>query len=90
MSSVVTEQEIEREVRAFLAESAATSGANVAALARDALIWAAVDSLSLLDLVEYLEKVFSFRIDPMDFIPENMETIGRIVTFVARSLKGRE
>ena len=79
-----SEATVEAEVRAFLRESIPRSQPVIADLDVNAPLWEAVDSLSVLELVEYIEKRFELRVPPLDFVPENFATIGRIVRYVAR------
>lgn len=41
-----------------------------------------VDSLGVLDVVEFLEEAFSIKIDDEDLIPENFGTVRAMVSFV--------
>lgn len=41
-----------------------------------------IDSLSILSLVSYLEKEFGIKIDDMDLMPDNFETIESICALV--------
>jgi acyl carrier protein len=61
----------------------------IARMPADTPLWDKIDSLSLLDLVEYLEHRFDFRVPPIDFIPENFGSIKRIAAFVSRHVDGR-
>jgi acyl carrier protein len=42
----------------------------------------AIDSLSILKVVSFIEKEFSIKIDDIDLLPENFETIDCIARFV--------
>ena len=80
----LSKADITRQVRDFLAARYPALREAIAQLGDDQRIWDVVDSLSLLDLVEYVEHAFSIRIAPIDFIPENFETLHRLADFVAR------
>ena len=43
-----------------------------------------VDSTGMLELIAFLENTFGIRVADNETIPENLETIGRIVAFVDR------
>lgn len=45
-------------------------------------LWREVNSLTLLQLVEYVEEKFAIRVKPIDFAPQNFSTIDSIVKFV--------
>ncbi|MGC9323258.1 MAG: acyl carrier protein [Desulfomonilia bacterium] len=41
-----------------------------------------MDSTGVLELVEFLEATFSIQIEDEELIPENLETINNIITFL--------
>jgi acyl carrier protein len=41
-----------------------------------------IDSLSIMKIVTFLEKEFTIKIEDIDLLPENFETIGQICAFV--------
>ena len=82
--SAPVDDAVEGEIRAFLRESLPRSAPSLADLPRDAPLWEAVDSLSVLELVEYIEKRFALKVPALDFIPENFATIGRITRYLKR------
>jgi acyl carrier protein len=43
-----------------------------------------VDSTGVLEIVEFLSETFGIAVDDMEMVPENLDTISRIVDFVAR------
>lgn len=86
---MMAKQKMEEEVRACLAELWPARAEVVGRMRADLSIWEEIDSLSLLELVEYLENRFGFRVAPIDFIPENFGSIRRIATFVSRQLDER-
>lgn len=43
-----------------------------------------VDSTGMLELIAFLESSFGIRITENETVPENLESIGRIVAFVER------
>jgi acyl carrier protein len=80
--TAATREEIASHVRSFLQQTAPAVADEIAKLPADAQLWEVVDSLSLLDLVEYMEQTFSFKLDPLELIPDNFETIELIVGLV--------
>ena len=80
---------IEEEIRACLAELWPARAEVIARMPADTPLWDKIDSLSLLDLVEYLEHRFGFLVSPVDFIPENFQSIERIVAFVRKLERAR-
>jgi len=43
-----------------------------------------VDSTGMLEVITFLEGEFGIRIRDQEMVPENLETIGRIASFVTR------
>ncbi len=43
-----------------------------------------IDSMGILELVAFLESRFSIKVADEELVPENMDTIGRIVGYVKR------
>jgi acyl carrier protein len=41
-----------------------------------------MDSTGVLELVEYLESTFGIHIEDEELVPENLETINNIITFL--------
>jgi len=48
------------------------------------LVGGVLDSLGVLHVVAYLEKEFNISVTDDDLVPDNFETIDRIVSFVQR------
>ena len=43
-----------------------------------------IDSTGILQLVEFVEQEFSVKVDDEDLVPENLDSINRLVAFVER------
>jgi acyl carrier protein len=43
-----------------------------------------VDSTGMLEVIAFLESEFGIRIEAEEMVPDNLETIGRIVAFLGR------
>jgi acyl carrier protein len=41
-----------------------------------------IDSIGVLELVAFLEETFGFRVEDEELIPENLNSIARLVTYV--------
>lgn len=52
-------------------------------LAASRNLWREVGSLTLLQLVAFVEDRFAIRVRPIDFAPQNFESVAAIATFVA-------
>jgi acyl carrier protein len=73
----------QQRVKQFIVENFYVADAST--LTDDAsLIEGYVDSTGMLELIAFLETAFAIRIAENETIPENLETIGRIVAFVDR------
>jgi acyl carrier protein len=57
---------------------------------QDALLGSGmIDSLGILELVDFLERSFGFALDEEDLSPENFQTIEQLASFVAVRLNGQ-
>jgi acyl carrier protein len=52
-------------------------------LAQSRNLWREVGSLTLLQLVAFVEDRFAIRVQPIDFAPQNFESVTAIAAFVA-------
>ena len=52
-------------------------------LARSRNLWREVSSLTLLQLVAFVEGKFAIKVRPIDFAPQNFESVSAIARFVA-------
>jgi acyl carrier protein len=77
-----TRETIEAEVREFLVQAMPHLADKLARLPASARLWDVAESLQVLDLLEYLERRFEFALNPIDFTPENIGTIGRLTELV--------
>jgi hypothetical protein len=77
------EREIELLIRRFLAEHHPGARRDIFRMAVDDDVWQVVGSMTLMDLVSYLEAEFAFRVRPVDFVPANFSTLARMTKFVA-------
>jgi acyl carrier protein len=41
-----------------------------------------IDSVGVLELVAFVEETFGFRVEDEELIPENLDSINRLVTYV--------
>ncbi len=46
-----------------------------------------IDSTGVLELVEWLEETFEFKIDDEELIPENLDSVNLIASFIDRKQK---
>jgi acyl carrier protein len=43
-----------------------------------------VDSTGILELVMFLETTYGIKVDPQEMLPENFDSVSRVVAFVTR------
>ena len=73
-------------MRCFLAANTSFSATTQAACLEASLIEAGIiDSTGVLELVGFLEETFGIRIGDNDLVPENLDTIDNIVSYVERN-----
>jgi acyl carrier protein len=70
---------VEIAIRAFLAGFARQPRG---ALPAQRNLWREVDSLTMLQLVAFVEQKFSIQVRPIDFAPQNFSTISAIARLV--------
>ena len=76
------EMDIASEVEGFIVEKIALDGEKIAR-DEDLLASDTLDSLTIAELVSFLEARFGIRVSDDDLMPENFKTIDEIVAFVA-------
>jgi acyl carrier protein len=61
-------------------------GADPAKLGDDTPLFSSgmLDSFRMIDLMSFVESRGGFRMDPLDVTLENLDTVGRILAYVAR------
>ncbi len=85
--------EIETSVREFISENFQYRGDVESLSESDSLLESRViDSVGVLELLTFLESTFSIQVADEEVVPENLDTIGRIVKYVhgKRSADGGE
>lgn len=79
---------IDAQVRQFLAENFIIDGGGAGLGADDSLTQAGVlDSMGVLELIMFLEQRFGVAVPDEDTLPENLDSVARIVGYVARRLQ---
>lgn len=49
-----------------------------------------VDSTGMLELIMFLENTFDVKVEPQEMVPENLDSISRIVRFLKHKLGSAE
>lgn len=80
-------KEIERSVREFVTENFILANGEIELQNDDSFLEKGlIDSMGVLELVDFIESSYSFAISDDDLLPENLDSINRITAFVARNL----
>ena len=81
------EMDVEKDVKKFIVTKL-MQGKNGNALRDDESLFEAgiIDSLGILQLVSFLEERFSVQVEDEELIPENFETINRLLDFMEKKL----
>ena len=80
-----TRAQVAAAIERFLAESSPLGQDEAAAVVASGSIGAVLDSLSMLDLVCYLEAELGVKLEAVDLTPRNFSTVDRIVALFAAS-----
>jgi acyl carrier protein len=76
---------LERELHGFIFEELVTDDAAASIGAEDDLIKSGiVDSLGVMQLVDYCESQYGIRIGEVDLVPDNFRTVRQLADFVDR------
>jgi len=83
--NTVTNDVLTESIEAFIFESLILGDSTRMPAPRDSLIESGViDSTGVLELIEFLEEEFGIAVDDSETVPENLDTIERVVAFVSR------
>jgi hypothetical protein len=76
------EAEVAAAVRGFLAAYHPDGRRGLAAIGERQNLWRQISSLTLLQLVAFVEQRFEIQVKPIDFAPQNFASIAAISRFV--------
>lgn len=78
--------DVERDVREFISENYILDGQ---VLAADASLTShgVLDSMGILELIMFIEERFSVKVPDEDTLPENLDSVERIVRYVEDRLE---
>lgn len=80
-------QTIERDLRQFLADNFILDDGGAGIGMDESLTESGVlDSMGVLELITFLEERFGFSVPDEDTLPENLDSIARLVSYVERRL----
>lgn len=83
-------QQLEREIRRFVIDNF-MYGEDDRALKSDDSFLAngTIDSTGVLELVAFLERQYGIQVEDDELVPENLDSIARLVAFIGRKRAGR-
>lgn len=76
--------EVEAAIKSFLAGYHRNGARGAGRIAAVQNLWLEVNSLTLLELVTYVEQQFAITVRPIDFAPQNFSSIDAIARLVMR------
>lgn len=80
---------IERGLRQFLAENFILEDDGAGLAADESLTESGVlDSMGVLELITFIEEQYGFSVPDEDTLPENLDSVTRLVDYVERRLAG--
>ncbi len=82
------EKTIEQDLRQFLSENFILDD-DGAGLGRDESLTEAgvLDSMGVLELIMFIEERFGITVPDEDTLPENLDSVGRLVNYIERRLQ---
>jgi len=78
--------QIENEIRAFLSKNFPLYKEEQVEREQSLVESGVIDSLGILELVDFVETTFDFRIPEDELLPENLDSIGNITRYLADKL----
>lgn len=85
------EQKLEQQLRQFLAENFILDDGGAGLGADESLTDSGVlDSMGVLELIMFIEENFGITVPDEDTLPENLDSVSRLVAYVGRRLAKAE
>ena len=83
-------QQIEEHVRQFIVDTFLFGDDDPSLTNEDSLLDSGViDSTGVLELVAFIEDQFQTKVEDMELVPENLDSIQRIAQFIQRKLSAQ-
>jgi acyl carrier protein len=91
MTKTTSALQVKQDIKDFLATNLLYSVdgfpyGDDASLLREGII----DSLAVVELVEFVQKRFSIKVDQQDVVPENFDSVSKIAAYVSRKAVGTQ
>lgn len=78
---------IEADVRGFVADNFLFGRKNVSLDGDDSLLeQGLIDSTGVLELVSFIESKFEIKVEDDDLVPDNLDSINRLIAFIETKL----
>jgi hypothetical protein len=81
--AAASRREVAQAVRSFLAQYHPQGRRGITRVGGKQNLWREISSLTLLQLVAFVENKFQIQVRPIDFAPQNFSTIATIARFVS-------
>ncbi len=83
-----SESEIRAAIHAFFVDNFLMGDATLAVRDDESLLEAGiVDSTGMLEMVMFLEQHFGLKVEDRELLPENLDSLARLVQFVGHKLR---
>ena len=77
--------DVEHRIRQYITENFFLDGGQAVLHNDDSFLEKGIiDSTGVLELVNWMEETFGFEVDDTELIPDNLDSIGRLVVFIER------
>ena len=78
---------IETDVRGFVTDNFLFGRKNVSLAGDDSLLeQGLIDSTGVLELVSFIENKFEIKVEDDDLVPDNLDSINRLIAFIETKL----
>ena len=79
---------IEADVRGFVTDNFLFGRKNVSLAGDDSLLeQGLIDSTGVLELVSFIENKFEIKVEDDDLVPDNLDSINRLIAFIETKLQ---
>ncbi len=79
---------IEADVRGFVTDNFLFGRKNVSLAGDDSLLeQGLIDSTGVLELVSFIENKFEIKVEDDDLVPDNLDSINRLIAFIENKLE---
>ena len=79
---------IETDVRGFVTDNFLFGRKNVSLAGDDSLLeQGLIDSTGVLELVSFIENKFEIKVEDDDLVPDNLDSINRLIAFIEAKLE---